>query len=98
MSCKRADARSACPCCGRRQPLTLHHLIPKKLHRRPHFRKRYSRDVLANGVMICRACHDGIHRLYNEMQLGKRLNTLAALLADEPLRRHFDWVARQRRA
>ena len=91
-------AFGCCPCCQRRQPLTFHHLIPKKLHRRVHFRKRYPRATLASGIMICRACHDGIHRLYGEMALGKRFNTLEALLEDPTLRRHFDWVARQRRA
>ncbi|MEO1035350.1 MAG: hypothetical protein AAFX44_07315 [Pseudomonadota bacterium] len=94
---RRRGQTGACPCCGRQQPLTFHHLIPRKLHRRPHFRRHYDRATLAAGIMICRACHDGIHRLYDEMHLGKHLNTPDLLLADPALKRHFGWVARQRR-
>jgi len=31
------------------------------------------------------------------MALGKRLNTLAALLSDEAIQRHVQWVAKQKR-
>ena len=87
-----------CPCCGRRLPLTFHHLIPRKLHRRRHFRKHYSSRVLARGVYVCRDCHDAIHRTYSEMELARDFATVSALLEDAALRKHFDWLARQRRA
>jgi len=76
--------------------LTLHHLIPRKLHRRAHFRKHYSRDQLNAGIYICRACHNGVHKLYDEMHLGRYLNTLASLQADEAVARHVSWVAKQK--
>ena len=66
------------------------------MHRRPRFRKRYDKAALAAGVMICRDCHAGIHRFYDEMKLAQELNTLDALMADAALARHFAWVARQR--
>ena len=86
-----------CPCCGRRLPLTFHHLIPRKLHRRPRFRKRYSRAELALGIYVCRDCHDGIHRTYTEMELARDKATPEALLGDTELGRHFSWLSRQRR-
>ena len=46
--------------------------------------------------MICRRCHTGIHRCYDEMTLGKSLNSLEALKNDVQLQTHFAWVARQR--
>jgi len=46
--------------------------------------------------MICRRCHSGIHTFYDEMTLGKSLNTLESLTSDAQLKMHFDWVARQR--
>lgn len=46
--------------------------------------------------MICRRCHSGIHKCYDEMTLAKELNTLERLKNDEQLKVHFDWVARQR--
>ena len=85
-----------CGFCGRQTRLTFHHLIPKKLHRRPFYRKHYSKETLNLGVFICRLCHDGIHDLYDEMTLAKHFSSTDALLADEALARHFAWVARQR--
>lgn len=85
-----------CPCCKRAAKLTFHHLIPKKVHRRAFYRKKVSKERKAEGVMVCRQCHDAIHRFYDEMTLAKRLNTLDALLNDEQLAKHFNWLAKQR--
>ena len=54
-----------CPFCGRRLALTFHHLIPKKVHRRARYRRRFSREELALGIYLCRDCHDGIHATYS---------------------------------
>jgi len=78
--------------------LTFHHLIPRKLHRRSHFRRHYDKEALNRGIHICLDCHRAIHRRYDEMTLGRSLNTLEALQADPDLARHFAWVARQRRS
>jgi hypothetical protein len=77
--------------------LTFHHLIPRKLHRRPRFRKQYDRERLAQGIYVCRECHDAIHTTYTEMELAKGLASPEALLADPVLSRHFAWLSRQRR-
>jgi hypothetical protein len=45
---------------------------------------------------VCRLCHRGIHREYDEMTLARQFNTLSALMACETLSRHFEWVAKQR--
>ncbi|XOV90052.1 MAG: hypothetical protein ACFHX7_09235 [Pseudomonadota bacterium] len=92
----RGQQRGVCPCCGRLCALTFHHLIPKKLHRRKRFKTAYTREVLALGVYVCRACHDGIHDRFDEMTLARYFSSLSELLADEGLRRHFEWVGRQR--
>jgi hypothetical protein len=85
-----------CLCCGRLTALTFHHLIPKKLHRRAFFRKNFDKAVLNRGVNVCRLCHDGIHDLYDEMQLAKQFSTPEQLLSDESLQRHFAWVAKKK--
>ncbi len=87
-----------CELCRRQLLLTAHHLIPRKLHRRKHFKKHYSKIVLQQTISICRDCHRGLHRLYDEMQLGKTLNTLDKLLQDQQVKKHVEWVARQRTA
>lgn len=84
-----------CPLCARRARLTFHHLIPRKMHRRSYYKKHYSREVLNQGVAICRQCHDGIHRFYTEMELAKQLYSLALLQQDEKLSRYFEWVGKQ---
>lgn len=85
-----------CPCCGRQVPLTFHHLIPRKVHRRAHFKKHYDRAALNQGIHVCRLCHRGIHKAYDEMTLAKQYASLDALMADETLANHFTWVAKQR--
>ncbi|MCB1774683.1 MAG: hypothetical protein KDI88_13790 [Gammaproteobacteria bacterium] len=86
-----------CCLCGRRTVLTFHHLIPRKVHRRTHFRKHFSREQLAQGIHVCRLCHNGIHRLYDELALARSLSTLDALRADPAIQRHCQWVRKQTR-
>jgi len=85
-----------CACCGRKVPLTFHHLIPRKMHRRSWFKKHFSRETLNQGIMICRRCHSGIHKRYDEMTLGKHFYTQERLCSDPDLVLHFEWVAKQR--
>ncbi len=47
-------------------------------------------------IAICRQCHNGIHKYYDEMTLAKRLFTLEAIKSDRHLANHFAWVAKQR--
>ncbi|MFI0399589.1 MAG: hypothetical protein ACH34X_10935 [Thiolinea sp.] len=96
MGLKRHEHQGICTCCGRITTLTFHHLIPRKLHRRTAFKKRYNREELNQGIAVCRTCHNGIHALYTEMQLAKRFASLNALLADPALQTHFAWVAKQK--
>jgi len=85
-----------CLFCQRDCSLTFHHLIPRKLHRRAHFRKHYNKEQLNTGIDICRQCHRGVHKRYDEMTLGKQFSTQELLQADEDLQRHFEWVSKQR--
>jgi len=73
-------------------------LIPKKIHRRARYKNSYSKEALARGIKICRLCHRGIHKQYDEMTLAKAFDSLEAILQDEALARHFEWVRKQREA
>lgn len=77
-------------------PLTFHHLIPKKVHRRARFKKHYEREQLQAGIYVCRRCHRGIHRLFDEMTLAQDYDSLEKLLADEQIQKHVAWVAKQK--
>lgn len=85
-----------CALCGRHTELTFHHLIPRKVHRRSRFRKQHAREALQAGVELCRLCHRGVHRLYDEMTLARQFASLQALRDDPAVRRHVDWVRKQR--
>ena len=76
--------------------LTFHHLIPRKVHRRAYFKKNYSKEELAKGVDLCRLCHRGIHRLFDQMTLAREFSSLDALQTNPLIQRHVDWVRRQR--
>jgi len=93
--------RKAGPCelCGRPgQSLTFHHLIPRHCHRKKRFRNRFSiREMRSRGLWICRLCHGGIHDLIpDEKELGSSYNTRENLLTHEGVRKHVDWVRRQK--
>jgi hypothetical protein len=84
-----------CQLCCREIKLTFHHLIPRKMHRRPRFKKHYSQAALNEGVMVCYDCHRAIHRFHDEMTLARDLHTLALLKADPALQKHIQWVSKQ---
>jgi len=85
-----------CPCCKRELALTFHHLIPKKMHRRDRFKKNFSKQELNRGVYICRKCHVGIHKAYDQMTLANSFAEVSLILEDEGLQRHFRWVGKQK--
>jgi len=85
-----------CELCRQGRDLTFHHLIPRKLHRRSSFKKRYTREELNQGIYICRLCHKGLHRLYDEMTLAKQFSSKEEMIADPALVRHIDWSAKQK--
>lgn len=82
--------------CQRTVALTFHHLIPRKLHKRKRYAKRYTKEQLNEGIMLCHRCHKGLHKLYSETELGSDLNTEEALTHDDAVAKHVAWVARQK--
>lgn len=85
-----------CQFCERQIELTFHHLIPRKVHRRPFFRKGFSKAQLQEGVWLCRLCHKALHKQFDEMTLAKQLNNLEALLSNPILIKHIEWASKQR--
>jgi hypothetical protein len=92
----KAGEMDRCCLCQRQVPLTFHHLIPKKVHRRTYFKKHFTQKILAKGILVCRKCHKGIHGLHDEMTLARIFNSLEKLRNDPDLLRHVEWVARQK--
>ena len=91
--------RGPCELCGRPdQALTFHHLIPRHCHRKKRFRSRFSlQEMRSRGLWICRPCHGGIHDMIpDEKDLGWNYHTRDLLLAHEGVRKHVDWVKKQK--
>ena len=76
------ETNVGCSLCGREEPLTFHHLIPRKNHRNKWFRKRFTRaEMQTRGIDVCRKCHSYLHSVLDEKELGRNYNTREALLA-----------------
>lgn len=92
-----SNENGRCELCNRVQPLTKHHLIPKAVHARKRYIKRYGKQEMRDrGIMTCKLCHDGIHDLYTEKELAEEFTIKEDLLTDERVRRHIEWVQKQR--
>jgi len=87
-----------CELCGREQPLTEHHLIPRAVHGKKYFRKHFTKEeMIHRRISVCRKCHQGIHRIIpDEKELARNFNTKELLMADERIACHVAWVAKQR--
>jgi len=90
------DHEGACELCERERRLTFHHLIPVTLHTNRWFKRNFSRDEMHRGVMLCRDCHDAVHRFIPHKELGRDFNTLDKLRAHPDVGRFVAWISRQR--
>uniref|UniRef100_A0A0G4HK29 Tudor domain-containing protein n=1 Tax=Chromera velia CCMP2878 TaxID=1169474 RepID=A0A0G4HK29_9ALVE len=99
LEAERADTdlslAASCEMCERVLPLTKHHLIPRTTH--PRMRKEgWTTDQLSEGVMICRPCHDMVHRAEDEATLAKEWRTLDALKAHPFLKGYIEYARKQK--
>lgn len=87
-----------CELCEREQPLTKHHLIPRAVHTKTRYIKRFGKaEMRRRGIQICRLCHNGIHDLVPcEKELAESYSTKEALLADPRIAKHVEWVRKQK--
>lgn len=85
-----------CMLCDKQRKLTLHHLIPKKVHKRNFFILNYTNKDLAQCIDICNTCHNGIHKLYSEEYLAKNLYTLKKLMSDDRIFKYVEWSSKQK--
>lgn len=86
-----------CELCGRDQPLTFHHLIPKAVHSKKRFQKRYTKEQMNGGIDICQKCHSGIHDIIpEEKTLAESYFTKELLLTHEGIVKHVEWVKKQK--
>ncbi len=87
-----------CELCQRAKPLTEHHLIPRAVHSKKRYIRRFGKEEMKNRkLMCCNDCHHGIHDLIpDEKELADSFNTRELLLADARIRKHVDWARKQK--
>ena len=87
---------TGCELCGRDKPLSFHHLIPRKCHRKKWFQRHFSRaEMQTRGLDLCRDCHRPLPRPFTEQELGRHYNTREALLEQEEIRKFMAWVKKK---
>lgn len=87
-----------CPMCARERSLTFHHLVPRTVHSNKWFKKRFTREQMAEGIHVCRQCHATIHDLIpDEKELGRDYHTVDAILAHPEFAKYLAWARKQKR-
>jgi hypothetical protein len=88
------ESQARCELCDRPRVLTKHHLLPRAVHRKKRYVKRYGKkEMRKRGLMICSDCHAGIHDLIpDEKELADNYYTKELLLANEAIKKHVTWV------
>lgn len=82
-----------CELCHHDDLCNEHHLIPRKCHKKKWFRKMFSiQEMKTRIAMLCKSCHKEIHTLIpNEVEMGKRYNTLEKLMEHPLVRKYVLW-------
>lgn len=76
--------------------LTQHHLIPRKRHRQPSCKKRFTPEQRTGSIaMLCRPCHSTVHATLSEKTLEQQYNTVEALAEHPEIARFVNWVCKQ---
>jgi len=92
----RKHTMESCELCLQKRNLSFHHLIPRKLHRRKGFRKKYDQEMLDKGLYLCNLCHKGLHKLYDELTLANNFGNKEAIVADQAMAKHIAWSVKQK--
>ncbi|MFP4465692.1 MAG: HNH endonuclease [Candidatus Goldiibacteriota bacterium] len=85
-----------CPVCGRSAFLTVHHLIPGSRHSNKWFKKKYTKESLKKTFALCVDCHNQLHRLYKEKELGREFNTPESIINDSAMKKFAAFAAKQK--
>jgi len=92
-------SRLECQLCGRvvKRGTTEHHLIPRTCHSNRWFKKRYTREQMAQTIDVCPDCHKAIHHLIpDEKELGRHYNSLDSLSAHPEIKKFITWAQKQK--
>ena len=81
-----------CALCGREEPLTRHHLVPRCRRANRRNKRDFARETVRETAGVCRPCHTQIHAVLTEKQLEREWNTSEKLLSPPEIARFVEWV------
>ena len=92
------NGNDCCELCNRDKPLTKHHLIPRAVHTKKKFVKKFGKkEMKSRLLMVCSLCHHGIHDcIPDEKDLANDYNTKELLLENPAIQKHVGWVKKQK--
>ena len=88
-----------CDLCGRllKDDTTRHHLVPRAVHRKKRFQRRFSKDERLTTVELCRDCHRAVHDLVpDEKEIAERYYTLELLREHPAIAKFLTWIRKQK--
>ncbi len=85
----------SCLFCHRDLPLTFHHLVPKSLHKKQWVKRRFTKKSLQEGILICRDCHDALHKMITRKECATTYNTYEKILNHHNFSNFVRWVKTQ---
>lgn len=87
---------SNCRLCNRVKYESIHHLIPVSMHRKKMFIRKFGKkEMRERKAVLCRDCHQHIHKTYDEKYLALNLNTVESLLQDEKIKKFLGFIRKQ---
>jgi 5-methylcytosine-specific restriction endonuclease McrA len=84
-----------CWMCDRTMPLTFHHLIPRTTHKKL-LKRGFETKELNVGIMICRPCHNAIHRLIDEETMASDYYTFDLLMEHAGVVKWIEYARKQK--
>lgn len=88
-----------CQLCGRtmKHGTTSHHLVPRAVHRKSRYQKRFTRAQMQTTVEFCADCHRAVHDLLpDEKELADKYYTIELLREHPGIARFLQWVRKQK--
>lgn len=84
-------------CTSSEDVLDFHHLIPRTLHGKKHYRNKYSKIFMStHGIWICKEeCHPQIHEFITEKEMGSTYNTLEKLKGNPEVKKYVEWRSKR---
>ena len=89
-------APGLCQLCSREMPLTEHHLFPRETHKKLLKRGLMSPADRLQKILICRPCHNTVHRTLDNERLALDYHSLDSLLQHEAIQRWVKFAAKQK--